>query len=181
MCKPLKELRNWFPAWRAGTTTLFDVGYIGWRNRFLGIGSWAPLMVFGLWSRRNRIRTPWLKGTVYDIFTSGFLFITPPYSPCCHFEVFARVVDVVTTMLPVPLDTVDILVVVPSTKGLLLLVPSCCIIPSPPPHSGIPLPSFRNILRFHEFFSHGPALPVKGTQDWDFFLASILKFVLFLY
>jgi hypothetical protein len=25
ICKPLNELRNRFPAWRAGTTTLFDV------------------------------------------------------------------------------------------------------------------------------------------------------------
>jgi hypothetical protein len=25
ICKPLKEPRNRFPAWRAGTTTLFDV------------------------------------------------------------------------------------------------------------------------------------------------------------
>jgi hypothetical protein len=39
--KPVKEPRNRFPAWQAGTTTLSDVGtgppgYIGWRNRFLG-------------------------------------------------------------------------------------------------------------------------------------------------
>jgi hypothetical protein len=38
ICKAFKEPRNRFPAWPAGTTTLFDVppGSIGWRNRFLG-------------------------------------------------------------------------------------------------------------------------------------------------
>jgi hypothetical protein len=41
ICKPFKEPRNQFPAWRVGTTTLFVVParYIGWRNlfhRFLG-------------------------------------------------------------------------------------------------------------------------------------------------
>ncbi len=44
--KPIKKPRNRFPAWRAGTKTLFDVGtspqgYRGWRNRFLGIDSRA--------------------------------------------------------------------------------------------------------------------------------------------
>ncbi len=46
ICKLFREPNNRFPAWRAGTTTLFDVdvpsGYIGWRNRSLGIDSWAP-------------------------------------------------------------------------------------------------------------------------------------------
>ncbi len=40
ICKPFKEPRNRFPAWRAGTTTLFNVlpaTRLGkWRNRFLG-------------------------------------------------------------------------------------------------------------------------------------------------
>jgi hypothetical protein len=35
-----KKPKNRFPAWRADTTSLYDVparqGYIGWRNRFLG-------------------------------------------------------------------------------------------------------------------------------------------------
>ncbi len=38
-----------FVAWRAGTISLFVVAarhasYLGWRNRFLGIDSWAPQM-----------------------------------------------------------------------------------------------------------------------------------------
>ncbi len=41
------EPRNRFSAWRAGTTTLYirrtdPPGYLGWRNRFLGIDCWAP-------------------------------------------------------------------------------------------------------------------------------------------
>jgi hypothetical protein len=46
--KPLKEPRNRFPAWLAPVLydTLFcctgPPSYIGWRNRFLGIDSWAP-------------------------------------------------------------------------------------------------------------------------------------------
>jgi hypothetical protein len=43
-CKPFKEPSNRFPARRAGTTTLFVLparqGYIGWRNRLIGIDSW---------------------------------------------------------------------------------------------------------------------------------------------
>ncbi len=39
ICKLFNERRNRFPAWRAGTKTLFDVpappGYKRWRNRFL--------------------------------------------------------------------------------------------------------------------------------------------------
>ncbi len=34
------EPRNWCPAWRAGTTTLFDVP--DRQAAFLWIGSWAP-------------------------------------------------------------------------------------------------------------------------------------------
>ncbi len=41
-----KEPKNRFPAWRAGTTTPFwrtvPTGYIGRRNRFIGIDSWVP-------------------------------------------------------------------------------------------------------------------------------------------
>ncbi len=46
ICKPFKEPRNRFSAWRAGTSNpVFRTGspdYIGWRNRFLGIDSWTP-------------------------------------------------------------------------------------------------------------------------------------------
>ncbi len=43
ICKHFKELRNRFPAWPAGATTRpAPPGYIGWRNRFLRIDSWAP-------------------------------------------------------------------------------------------------------------------------------------------
>ncbi len=44
ICKPFKESRNWFPAWRAGTTTLFDEPARQETlvpNRFLGIHYWA--------------------------------------------------------------------------------------------------------------------------------------------
>ncbi len=47
ICKPFKEPRNWFPAWRACATTPFcrtgPPGYIGWRNWFLGIDSYRLL------------------------------------------------------------------------------------------------------------------------------------------
>ncbi len=43
--KPLKEPRNRFPAWRAGTTTLFVVP-ARWRNRFLGS---IKVYKYGLW------------------------------------------------------------------------------------------------------------------------------------
>ncbi len=70
ICKPFRGSRNRFLAWRAGTTSLFDVqacqagrlvsgidfwapltitntgsglpGYTAWRNWFFGIDSWAP-------------------------------------------------------------------------------------------------------------------------------------------
>jgi hypothetical protein len=50
-----KEPRNGLLAWRSGTKTLCDIGtgppgYIGWRNRFLGIDSWTPC-TFNIWAR----------------------------------------------------------------------------------------------------------------------------------
>jgi hypothetical protein len=48
ICKPFKEPRNRFPAWRAGRynnpicRTADLPGNIGWRNRFLGIEESIP-------------------------------------------------------------------------------------------------------------------------------------------
>ncbi len=49
ICRPFKEPRNRFPAWQACTQPYLSYSvlarqatYIGWRNRFLGIDSWAP-------------------------------------------------------------------------------------------------------------------------------------------
>ncbi len=53
---------------------------------------------------------PWLKGTVYDIFTSVFSLIISPIVLVVFSKFFTGGVDTVTTMLPVTLDTVDILV-----------------------------------------------------------------------
>ncbi len=55
ICKPFKEPRNRFPAWRAGTTILFDVGYRPARlhrlaeslNGFLGS---LNVYNYGLWT-----------------------------------------------------------------------------------------------------------------------------------
>jgi hypothetical protein len=43
ICKPFNEPRNRFPTWRAGMTNRTGPpGYIGWRNRFIGINTQAP-------------------------------------------------------------------------------------------------------------------------------------------
>ncbi len=48
ICKAFKGPRNRFPAWRNRFVCSINIckfgfsGYIGWRNRFLGIGSQAP-------------------------------------------------------------------------------------------------------------------------------------------
>jgi hypothetical protein len=50
-----------FPAWRAGTTTLFDVpGYIDWRNRFLGIDSLGSLNVYNSGSGQKCEKSEWI-------------------------------------------------------------------------------------------------------------------------
>ncbi len=59
--RPFKEPRNQFPAWWAGTTTLFFVparhaGYIGCRNLFLGVDSWS-LYTFDVYKYGLRSRT----------------------------------------------------------------------------------------------------------------------------
>ncbi len=56
ICKLFKELRNRFPAWRAGTSQPY-LTYrharlnIGWRNRFLGS---LNVYKYGLWCRKRR-------------------------------------------------------------------------------------------------------------------------------
>ncbi len=45
ICRPFKKPRNRFPAWRPGTTILFDVPTTdppGWLNRFFVIDFCAP-------------------------------------------------------------------------------------------------------------------------------------------
>jgi hypothetical protein len=57
ICKPFKEPRNQFPAWRARTTTPFcRTGPPGWRNRFLGS---LNVYKYGLWHIIRR--TCWQK------------------------------------------------------------------------------------------------------------------------
>ncbi len=74
ICKPLKELRNPFSAWRAGTTSLFGVparqGIQPGGIDFLGIDSWAPWTFKNLGSEET--------GTIHrPVRRSGFLrFIT---------------------------------------------------------------------------------------------------------
>ncbi len=71
--KPCKELRSRFPAWRASTTTLFEIPACQTTLRRLAESvPWKRLLgsfkfhEFGLWHLMRRVSEPWFTTTDYS-------------------------------------------------------------------------------------------------------------------